>query len=103
MLQPGGNLRITVERDGEWASFAVSDDGPGIAEDLLPRIFEPFVTRGKAQGTGLGLTIAKAAVEAHGGTITAASEVGAGTSFVIRIPSAEVEAPRAPLSVSAQP
>ena len=103
VLQPGGRLRITVERDGEWASFAVSDDGPGIAEDLLPRIFEPFVTRGKAQGTGLGLTIAKAAVEAHGGTITAASAVGAGTSFVIRIPSAEVDAPRAPLRLSAQP
>ena len=86
VLNAGGRVRITVEQAGGWTLFEVTDDGPGIDPELLPRIFEPFVTRGKAHGTGLGLTIAKAAVEAHGGTIEVASEKGRGTRFVIRVP-----------------
>jgi two-component system OmpR family sensor kinase len=69
----------------------VTDNGPGIPADQLERIFERF-TRGDAGltqrvgGTGLGLAISKSLVELHGGTITAASELGKGSSFRFRLP-----------------
>ena len=63
----------------------VTDDGPGIPADILPRVFEKFVRarrenaggEGKPEGTGLGLAIAKGVIEAHGGSVTAESPVGA--------------------------
>lgn len=70
----------------------VADDGPGIPPEHLPRIFERFyrVDKGRSRdlgGTGLGLSIARHIVESHGGTIRAESRLGAGTRFLIRIPS----------------
>lgn len=81
-----GLLAFRAERLADEVVFGISDSGCGIAPELLPRIFEPFVTHGKSNGTGLGLAIAKAIVEAHGGTITVRSVLGAGTSFQIRLP-----------------
>ncbi len=74
----------------KW-TIAVSDDGPGMAEDQLEHIFERF-TRGDAGltqhvgGTGLGLAISKSLVELHGGTIEARSALGRGSTFLIRLP-----------------
>jgi signal transduction histidine kinase len=65
--------------------FEVSDTGCGIPAELLPRIFEPFVTHGKTNGTGLGLAVSKAVVEAHQGTISVRSDTK-GTSFQIDLP-----------------
>lgn len=66
---------------------SVIDDGPGIPADLLPKIFEPFVTR-KEFGTGLGLTICWRIIEAHGGQLTASNRTGGGAEFCFWLPMA---------------
>jgi signal transduction histidine kinase len=63
-------LLFTVKRIDSRVSFEISDTGCGISAELLPRIFEPFVTHGKSSGTGLGLAISKAVVEALRGSIS---------------------------------
>jgi two-component system OmpR family sensor kinase len=78
--------------------LAVHDDGPGIPPELLPVIFDRFARADPARsrstgGTGLGLAICRAVVEAHGGTIAAASEPGCGATFTIRMPLARPVAP----------
>ena len=78
-------LRFSVRKIRSDAQFEVSDTGHGIRSELLPKIFEPFVTDGKTHGTGLGLAIAKTVVDAHGGTITVESSP-AGTTFRIVLP-----------------
>ena len=86
----GGEIMVRTKRvyeDGHtWAKIIVSDNGPGIAPDVLPRIFEPYFTTKGDKGTGLGLDICKQIVEAHGGTITVESTLGKGTTFTIRLP-----------------
>lgn len=87
----GGMVRVDTRSESGGAALVVSDNGPGIAEADLPRVFERFfrgdVSRsGKTGGTGLGLAISKAIVEAHGGTITVESQPGIRTTFTIRIP-----------------
>jgi signal transduction histidine kinase len=92
-MKPGEQnvLRFSVRKIDSQAQFEVSDTGHGIRKELLPKIFEPFVTEGKSNGTGLGLAIAKTVVDAHGGTITVQSS-DAGTTFRIKLPiSAERE------------
>jgi signal transduction histidine kinase len=64
--------------------ITVRDNGPGIAADLQPRVFEPFVTR-RAGGTGLGLAIARKLIRAHGGEIAVSSSPGPGAAFVITL------------------
>jgi signal transduction histidine kinase len=67
----------------------VDDDGPGIPEDVLPQIFEAFVTsRLDAKGTGLGLTVAEGIVQQHGGTIEASNRPGGGARIEVRLPAA---------------
>jgi len=66
----------------------VSDNGPGIPEEIRATVFDPFVTQGKKQGTGLGMAIVRSAVEAHDGTISFETEDGRGTTFIIRLPGA---------------
>ncbi len=86
--------RVTIEgrADGEWIEIAVSDNGHGMAPDVLERVFEPLFTarRGTGSpGTGLGLSISHLIVESHGGTIQAASDgPGKGSRFVVRLPAA---------------
>jgi two-component system, NtrC family, sensor kinase len=63
----------------------IGDTGPGIPPESLSRVFEPFMTT-KAEGTGLGLSISYGIIEAHGGQITATSQVGVGTTFTILLP-----------------
>jgi len=82
--------RVTVAvRNGEGvATLSVTDNGPGVPADALPRLFEPFFST-KQTGTGLGLAIARHAVEAHGGAIVAAPAEGAGLTFRVTLPLAE--------------
>ena len=78
-------LRFAVSQVDSSVRFEVVDTGPGIPSEILPRIFEPFMTHGKANGTGLGLPISKAVVEAHQGTISVRSS-DKGTTFQIDLP-----------------
>jgi len=85
-------IEVDVRRDGPRVLVMVKDHGVGIAADDLRKVFEPFSQVGrdqmidKAHGTGLGLTLAKAAVESHGGTIAVLSELGSGTTFQVSLP-----------------
>ena len=84
---PSAERRITVStvRDGNSADLSVSDVGPGIPVGKLKEVFEPFFTT-KPQGMGLGLSIARTIVEAHGGQLSAESQAGRGAAFRIRLP-----------------
>src|SRR5208337_4897029 len=70
-----GTVRVTLERDEDFAIVSVSDEGNGIPPENLSNIFRPFFTT-KGHGTGLGLSLARRMVESHGGSVTVTSEVG---------------------------
>jgi len=82
----GGTFTISSQLEDKRIRLDLTDDGPGIPEEILPTIFEPFVTQGKSHGTGLGLAICKKIVEDHGGTIEVISGVDQGAHFTIRLP-----------------
>lgn len=89
--ESGGAITISARREGKWVEVAVTDTGAGIPEEDLPYIFERFyrVDKSRARatgGSGLGLTIAKGLVEAHGGEIKVRSEPGKGSRFSFTIP-----------------
>ncbi|WP_157068566.1 sensor histidine kinase [Sandaracinus amylolyticus] len=80
-------VRVRVVREDATLVLEVHDDGPGIAADDLPRVFDRFYTaRQDGRGTGLGLAIVRATVEAHGGTVDVRSRSGEGTTFALRLP-----------------
>lgn len=81
----GGRLTIVVDQEPGQLVIKVSDNGPGIPPEIEARLFQSFVTSGKATGTGLGLAIVKKIAEDHGGTIEAKSSP-AGATFVLRLP-----------------
>jgi signal transduction histidine kinase len=81
----GGLLTLEAKAAGGKMDVIVADTGEGIPKEILPRIFEPYFTT-KTRGVGLGMTIARRIVEAHGGTLTVDSTVGQGTRFQITIP-----------------
>jgi len=90
----GGQVQITTSAEGSEVILTVTDDGPGIEPVHLPHIFERFyrgdASRSRRTGsTGLGLAIASAIVEAHGGSIVASSEVDKGTTVTVRLARAE--------------
>ncbi|MFP6645212.1 MAG: HAMP domain-containing sensor histidine kinase [Candidatus Latescibacterota bacterium] len=84
-----GSITVSLRQDGDGVELAVADTGHGIPAEDLPHIFDEFrqVDRDGAEkeGTGLGLSIARKSVELLGGTLTAVSEVGVGTTFTVRI------------------
>ncbi len=82
---PGGLIVVASEAHGDRAQVRIYDTGCGIPPDRLGQIFEDFVTT-KRRGLGLGLAISKKIVEQLGGTISVASEVGKGTTFVLEFP-----------------
>ncbi|HZQ68654.1 MAG TPA: ATP-binding protein [Terriglobales bacterium] len=95
----GGNLWLTTRAaDKAEVEIRVRDDGSGIAPDILPNIFEPFLTTKEAgHGVGLGLAISHSIIERHGGRIEVQSQYGKGTEFLIYLPLAAVAAnPQAP-------
>jgi signal transduction histidine kinase len=85
-MPEGGVLTITTDVVADRVVLRISDTGVGIPPDVLPKLFEPFVTHGKSHGTGLGLAIAKSIVTAHGGKISVTSVHGSGTTVDIRLP-----------------
>lgn len=91
--QPGGVVHLHASQLDSDIEIVVKDQGIGIAENQLPFIFDRYrqvrtTDATKRKGSGLGLSIAKALTELHGGTITVSSEVGKGTSFYVRLPMA---------------
>ncbi|MFQ6108330.1 MAG: response regulator [Candidatus Aminicenantales bacterium] len=92
--KPDGLVKISVREDGEFIAVDVQDTGIGIDSKHIPFLFDQFyrVSRSESQkskGTGLGLTIAKKIVEAHGGYIRVESELGKGSTFIVLLPKAE--------------
>ena len=80
-------VRTWHDADQESVVLEINDDGPGIPDDLQPKIFDPFfTTKDVGQGTGLGLTVAYAIVQEHGGRIRLESRAGAGASFYVELP-----------------
>ena len=91
-----GEIRVGTRSENGRAILTVSDTGPGIATEDLPHLFERFYradkSRGRAQGrSGLGLAIAKAIVDSHGGTIDVSSPPGQGATFTVRLPAHQPE------------
>jgi PAS domain S-box-containing protein len=90
----GGRVVVRVEPDGDGVAFEVTDSGIGIAQEDLGRLFDRMYRAAEAerrhiQGTGLGLTIVKAIVDAHEATIAVSSELGKGTTFRVALPKRE--------------
>ena len=81
----GGKLTITVDQPPGALTIAVADTGPGLPPEVEERLFQSFVTSGKAQGTGLGLAIVKKIAEDHNGTIECRSSAS-GATFTLRLP-----------------
>ncbi|HEV2984761.1 MAG TPA: HAMP domain-containing sensor histidine kinase, partial [Vicinamibacterales bacterium] len=85
----GGRVDVEVGREGDVALLRVRDTGTGIPHDELPRIFDRLFrgdTSRAERGLGLGLSLVKAVVEAHGGTVRVESEPGRGSVFTVRLP-----------------
>jgi signal transduction histidine kinase len=91
-MPQGGDLNVRIEREQRSGAsrleLSISDTGTGIAPEVQQRIFEPFFTT-RATGTGLGLSIVRRIVEGHSGEVEVRSTVGRGTTFTVRLPSAE--------------
>jgi two-component system OmpR family sensor kinase len=87
---PGGQVVLSLRREGEWAVIEVADTGMGIAPEDLPHIFERFYraerTRRRAAGAGVGLSIVEWVARLHHGTVSVESEVGKGSRFTVRLP-----------------
>lgn len=84
-MTAGGSLTLGAHARGRAVSLTVADTGPGIAPEVLPRIFDPYFST-RRDGLGLGLTIVRRIVEAHGGTIEVDSAAGRGTRFTVTLP-----------------
>lgn len=82
-----GTLRIRLGKTEQQVWVAFQDDGPGIASEILPNIFDPFyTTKRPGRGTGLGLSIVRAVLREHGGNINAANAPGGGAIFTVSLP-----------------
>ena len=82
-----GTITISTERVGDSIKVSIADDGPGISQENMKRLFTPFfTTKEVGKGTGLGLSISHGIIKDHGGKIYAKSEPGKGATFVVEIP-----------------
>jgi signal transduction histidine kinase len=84
---PGGEIHLSAIRRGGQVAVSVADTGRGIPPEYLPRIFDKFVRvpEAPAGGAGLGLSISKSIIEAHGGQIVVQSQLGRGTTFTFTL------------------
>jgi signal transduction histidine kinase len=104
-------VTLAAGRSGSWLWLAVADQGPGIAPEDLPRVFDRFwrgaqpsgPARSRQRRTGLGLAIVRQIVESHGGHVTAFSELGKGSTFVLWLPAADRTDSSTPPTVSPWP
>jgi signal transduction histidine kinase len=81
-----GKIDIHLRRKGESLEIRIEDNGPGIAEAVRDRLFEPFVSHGKENGTGMGLTVVQKILQDHGGDVAVEQTSASGTTFRINIP-----------------
>jgi signal transduction histidine kinase len=98
---PDGPVTVRAWRDDTWVNLEVADQGPGIPEEELPRIWDSFFRGERARnspnrGSGLGLAVVRQLVELHGGRVEVASRLGEGTTFRIRLPGAPSSRPQHP-------
>lgn len=92
-MPDGGRLVLTTSGDEKTVTIEVADDGLGMSADTVARVFEPFYTTKEAgRGTGLGLWVSQSIAQAHGGTLTVTTELGAGTVFRLELPRAPAPA-----------
>jgi NtrC-family two-component system sensor histidine kinase KinB len=92
---PGGRVTVSARAEGVLVHFAVEDTGSGIPEEYLPHVFEKFFHvpgHGQERGSGLGLSIVKEIIEAHGGKVGVSSEPGKGTRFTFTLKAADLVA-----------
>jgi PAS domain S-box-containing protein len=96
-VTPDETERLVGLREGDYVRLSFEDDGPGIAPENLPRIFDPYFTT-KPKGTGLGLSTAHSIIKRHAGHMEVASRLGEGTTFTVYLPASEqrVESPDRP-------
>jgi len=81
-----GKVNVEIYQNRDRIEVRISDNGRGVPEDLTDKIFEPFFTQGKANGTGLGLTVAHKIVQDHGGDLFLESTSATGTVFRVILP-----------------
>jgi signal transduction histidine kinase len=85
--EDGGAIRVTLGSEVDAVVVAIRDNGPGIRADVMPRLFDPFfTTKDAGKGAGLGLSISRNIISAHGGELHVESELGKGTRVTIRLP-----------------
>ena len=93
--RPADQISVKAEGDGNNVVISITDNGPGISKEDLPFIFNDFYAGKSApaaeHGSGIGLAVARRIVEAHNGTISVESELGKGSTFVIRLPTIKSE------------
>ena len=102
-MPAGGTLTLSAAARGEhWVELTVTDDGAGMAPEVLARALDPFFsTKEVGKGTGLGLSVAYGVAKAHGGTLELASRPGHGTTVTFRLP--RIPAPAAPVAPAPAP
>jgi len=83
--EKGGQIKIALRIAGEMAETIISDNGPGIPENIRDKIFTPFFS-GTPSGSGLGLPLARKIIALHGGRVDFDSQVGQGTTFIVSLP-----------------
>ena len=81
-----GKIEIGLRRQGESLEIRIEDNGPGIADAVRDHLFEPFVSHGKENGTGMGLTVVQKILQDHGGDVTVEQTSVKGTTFCVKIP-----------------
>ncbi len=81
-----GKIEIELRRKGESLEIRIEDNGPGIADAVRDRLFEPFVSHGKENGTGMGLTVVQKILQDHGGDVAVERTSASGTTFRVNIP-----------------
>jgi signal transduction histidine kinase len=86
-----GDIQFKIYDTDNMVTFELSDNGPGIPQEIRGRLFDSFVTSGKESGTGLGLAIVKKIVDEHNGLIELESDKNKGTTFYVRLPEFAVE------------
>lgn len=89
VMPDGGHISITAQSDSTSITVRVLDTGPGIHPEIRDRLFQPFASAGKKNGTGLGLALARQTVVDHGGDMWAESQLGHGAAFFVRLPLAQ--------------
>lgn len=92
VMPGGGTIRVRATTEGDGIAVRVSDNGPGIADDVRARLFEPFFSSGKKNGLGLGLALSRQTIRDHGGDL-AVEPSATGATFLIRFPLAVAATP----------